>query len=140
MKREPTDKTEREELPNTSKKSRRLAANADQPRDPEDLSRRSFLGKVGGVAAVAIAAGSIPLEPLVGGRHSVAEASVVSYDSTTRRAANLNYRTSTAQAEDTNVGVPPDNGDAARFMDFSGNYSKALEHNALGVPNPTSWL
>ena len=47
MKRKPTDKTEREELSITSKKGRRLAANADQPRDPEDPSRRSFLG-VGG--------------------------------------------------------------------------------------------
>jgi len=140
MKRKPTDKTEREELSITSKKGRRLAANADQPRDPEDPSRRSFLGKVGGVAAVAIAAGSIPLEPLVGGRHSVAEASVVSYDSTARQAANFDYRTSTAQAEDINVGVRPDNGDATRFTDFSGNYSKALVHDALGVPNPTSWL
>ena len=141
MKRKPTDKTEREELSITSKKGRRLAANADQPRDPEDPSRRSFLGKVGGVAAVAIAAGSIPLEPLVGGRHSVAEASVVSYDSTARQAANFDYRTSTAQAEDiNNVGVRPDNGDATTFADFSGNYSKALVHDALGVPNRTSWL
>src|SRR6267378_2996994 len=140
MKRKPTDKTEREELSITSKKGRRLAANADQPRDPEDPSRRSFLGKVGGVAAVAIAAGSIPLEPLVGERHSVAEASVVSYDSTARQAANFDYRTSTAQAEDSNVGVRPDNGDATRFTDFSGSYSKALVHDALGVPNPTSWL
>src|SRR5882762_5125951 len=140
MKRKPTDKTECEELSITSKKGRRLAASVDQPRDPEDPSRRSFLGKVGGVAAVAIAAGSIPLEPLVGGRHSVAEASVVSYDSTARQAANFDYRTSTAQAEDINVGVRPDNGDATRFADFSGNYSKALVHDALGVPNPTSWL
>ena len=140
MKRMPTDKTDCEELSITSKKGRRLAANTDQPRDPEDPSRRSFLGKVGGVAAVAIAAGSIPLEPLVGGRHSVAEASVVSYDSTARQAANFDYRTSTAQAEDINVGVRPDNGDATRFTDFSGNYSKALVHDALGVPNPTSWL
>jgi hypothetical protein len=47
---------------------------------------------------------------------------------------------STAQAENINVGVRPDNGDATRFADFSGNYSKALVHDALGVPNPTSWL
>src|SRR4030088_93845 len=141
MKRMPTDKTERKELSITSKKGRRLAANAAQPRDPERPARRSFLGKVCGVAAVAIAAGSIPLEPLVGGRHSVAEASVVSYDSTARHAANFDYPTSTAQAEDNqNVGVRPDNGDATTFADFSGNYSKALVHDALGVPNRTSWL
>src|SRR5437016_441603 len=140
MNKKPTDKTEFEELSITSKKGRRLAVNADQPRHPGDPSRRSFLGKVGGVAAVAIAAGSIPLEPLVGGRHSVAEASVVSYDSAARQAANFDYRTSTAQAENISVAVRPDNGDATRFTDFSGNYSKALVHDALGVPNPTSWL
>src|SRR5882672_5041070 len=136
MKRKPTDKTEREELSITSKKGRRLAANADQPRDPEDPSRRSFLGKVGGVAAVAIAAGSIPLEPLVGGRHSVAEASVVSYDSTARQAANFDYRTSTAQAEDINVGVRPDNGDATRFSALSANESSDRGDDARGVRKP----
>src|SRR5437588_7656721 len=121
MKRKPTDKTEREELSITSKKGRRPTANADQPRHPEDPSRRSFLGKVGGVAAVAIAAGSIPLEPLVGGRHSVAEASVVNYDYTARQVANFDYRTSTAQAEDINAGIRLDNGDATTVADFSGS-------------------
>ena len=45
MNRKPTDKTEFEELSITSKKGRRLAANADHPRDPGDPSRRSFLAK-----------------------------------------------------------------------------------------------
>ena len=33
------------------------------------------------------------------------------------------------------MGAQPDNGDAERFKDFSGIYSKALLHDALGVPN-----
>src|SRR6267378_226405 len=120
MKRKPTDKTEFEELSVTSKKGRRLEANADQPRDPEDPSRRSFLGKVGGVAAVAIAAGSIPLEPLVGGRHSVAEASVVSYDSTARQAANFDYRTGTDPPYDLDVLVIPTERRAGPLTHFRG--------------------
>jgi hypothetical protein len=135
-KKKPTENTQPEELSITSKKGRRLGE-ADQPRDP---SRRSFMGKVGGVAAVAMAAGSIPLAPLVGGKHSVAKASVVSYDASDRAGDSTEYRTSTAQAENINVGVLPDNGDATAFTDFSGSYSKALAHDALGVPNATSWL
>ena len=131
-----TENTGLEELSITSKKGRRLGE-GDQPADP---SRRSFLGKVGGVAALAAAAGSIPLEPLLGGKSSVAEASVVPYDSAARAAASFNYRKNTATAEDINVGVQPDNGDATRFTDFSGSYSKPLLHDALGVPNAASWL
>ncbi len=102
-----------------------------------DLSRRGFLR---GVATMSMAAGAIPFEPLLGGKSSVAEASVVGYDPAARAAASFNYRTSAATAEDINVGVQPDNGDATAFTDFSGSYSKALSHDALGVPNAASWL
>jgi hypothetical protein len=105
-----------------------------------DPSRRSFLSKVGGVAAVAAAASAIPLEPLLDGKESVAEASVVNYSPSTRAAASLTYRTNTAQAEDIDRGVQPDNGDSTRFTDFSGNFSKTLVHDALGVPDGSSWL
>src|SRR2546423_4054462 len=94
------------------------------------VSRRNFVKSAATVAAIAAA---VPLEPLLGGKWSVAEAAVVSYDSPARTAASFNYRTNTAQAENINVGVQPDNGDASRFTDFSGSYSKALLHDALGV-------
>src|SRR5215471_19100267 len=87
-----------------------------------NVSRRNF---VGGVAAAA-AAVAIPLQPLFGGKESAAEASIVPYNDSTRTAASFKYRISTAQAEHIDVGVQPDNGDAKRFTDFSGNYSKAL--------------
>ena len=45
---------------------------------PAGTSRRSFLGKVGGATAAALAVG-IPLEPFFKGKHGEAEASVVSY-------------------------------------------------------------
>jgi hypothetical protein len=96
------------------------------------ITRRNF---VKGAATVAAAAAAVPLEPLLGGKGSVAEASVVNYDSDDRAEASFNYRKSTAHAEKIEVGVQPDNGDASRFTDFSGNYSKALLHDGLGVPN-----
>jgi hypothetical protein len=103
-------------------------------------SRRKFLGNVSGVAVAAVTAGAIGLEPLLGGKESVAEASVVPYSSEGREDKCLNYRVRTAYAEKINVGQQPDNADATRFTDFSGSYSKASLHDALGVPNAASWL
>ncbi len=107
---------------------------------PRSESRRKFLGGVSGIAAAAATVGAIGLEPIFGGKESVAEASVVPYNSETREDASLNYRTTTANAEHIDVGVQPDNGDATTFTDFSGSYSKASLHDALGVPNAASWL
>jgi hypothetical protein len=102
-------------------------------------NRRQFLGGVSGVAAAAATFGVIGLEPLVGGKDSVANASVVGYPVDGRADASLRYRIETAKAEDVNVPEQADNGDAKRFTDFSGNYSKALAHDALGVPNLASY-
>src|SRR5215469_9795690 len=95
------------------------------------LSRRMLLG--GGAAGAATLA--IPLQPLIGGKESAAEAAVVSYNDNTRRGASFQYRLTIAHAEHIDVGVQADNGDTERFTDFSGTYSKALLHDALGVPN-----
>ena len=104
------------------------------------LTRRNFLGSVGGVATLALAAGSIPLEPLFDEKHSVVGAAVVDYQPAARAAASHNYRTSTAKDDHINVGVQPDNGDTLSFTDFSGSFSKGLQHDGLGVPNAASWL
>ena len=104
-----------------------------------DTSRRSFLGKMGGATAVALAVG-LPLEPLFEGKHGQAEASVIGYDSSGRASDSYNYRKNTAANEKINVGVQKDNGDAARFSDFSGSWSKCLKHDALGIVNRSSWL
>jgi len=114
----------------------------DEPitdKKPKGPNRRQFLGGVSGVAAAAATLGAIGLEPLVGGKDSVAKASVVSYPVDRRADASLRYRIETAKAEDVNVPEQADNGDAKRFTDFSGNYSKALAHDALGVPNLASY-
>ncbi len=100
---------------------------------PAGTSRRSFLSKVGGATAVALAAG---IPPLFEGK---ADASVVSYGSSRRAQASWAYRDGTADAEKINVGVLPDNGDAQRFTDYSGNWSKCLQHDALGIPNRASY-
>jgi hypothetical protein len=108
-------------------------------RKPKGPNRRQFLGGVSAVAAAAATLGAIGLEPLVGGKNSIAKASVVSYPVGRRADASLRYRTETAKAEDINVPEQPDNGDSKRFTDFSGNYSKALAHDALSVPNLASY-
>ena len=107
---------------------------SEGPTGPAGTSRRSFLGKVGGATAVALTAG-IPLEPFFEGKHGEAEASVVSYRSNNRANDSWNYRKSIAQAEKIDVGVLPDNGDSQRFTDYSGSWSKCLQHDALGIPN-----
>jgi hypothetical protein len=96
------------------------------------VSRRSF---VRGAATAAALAAAVPLEPLFGGKESVAEAAVVTFRDQIRAQESLNYRINTANAENIDVGNQADNGDFGRFVDFSGNYSKALAHDALGVPN-----
>jgi hypothetical protein len=116
-----------------------VEANPAVKNEPLNPARRSFLGKVSGVAAVAAAASSVVLEPLLGGKNSVAGASTIDYSSGLRARASHSYRANTARAEDLNVGVQPDNGDLAQFPDFSGLYSKSLLHDSLGLPNAKSW-
>jgi hypothetical protein len=108
------------------------------PTGPASTSRRAFIGKVGGATAVALTVG-IPLEPFFEGKHGQAEASVVPYKSNNRANDSWNYRKGTAQDEKIDVGVLPDNGDLQRFPDYSGNWSKCLQHNALGIPNQASY-
>ncbi|MBZ5525295.1 MAG: hypothetical protein LAP21_23960 [Acidobacteriia bacterium] len=112
-------------------------SDSNQPADP---SRRSFMGKAGGLTAMAVAAGMVPLEPLLGGKETQAEASVVPYLSPLRAANSLTYRTNTALAEYIDVGTLPDNGDLARYTDFSAMFSKPLRFDGLGVPNRASFV
>ena len=106
---------------------------------PSSGSRRKFLGNVSGVAVAALAAGAIGLEPVLGGKESLAEATVVDYEPGERSQACFKYCANTAKAKLTDIGEQADNGDASKFTDFSGSYSKASLHDALGVPNAQSW-
>jgi hypothetical protein len=120
-----------EESPNTAER---------EPHRASLPSRRKFIRAMGSVGAAAAGAAALPLEPLFGGKNAAAEASVASYKSNSRANASCQYRMSAAQAEKSNVAQAPDNGDAGRFSDFSGTWSKCLRHDALGIPNSAASL
>ncbi len=113
-------------------------AQRNSPDGSADSSRRSFLGKMGGATAVALAVG-LPLEPLFEGKRGQAEASVVNYGSSGRAHDSFEYRENTAQNDNIDIGKLPDNGDDSRYTDFSGLWSKCLKHDGLGVPNAASY-
>ena len=103
------------------------------------ISRRNFVKTAATVAAVAVA---VPLEPVLRGKTSNAEAAPAgngngSAGSNAVDRANdcFNYRKNMAQANKVNVGPQANNGDAATFTDFSCSYSKGLLHDSLGIPN-----
>ena len=100
------------------------------------LSRRNF---VKGLATATAVAAAVPLQPLLGGKETVAEASVIGFDGSDRSADSFNFRTAVAQAEHIPIVVPPDNGDAARFTDHSATWSKALVHDDLQIVNEASY-
>jgi hypothetical protein len=105
--------------------------------EPQCPTRRRFLSKVGAAAAATIAIGG---KPFLGGNTSSAEAATGKSEAPSRMNDCFNYRKNAAIAMRVNVGPQKDNGDAARFTDFSGNFSKALPHDALGIPNAAAYL
>ena len=100
------------------------------------ISRRHF---VRGAATVAAITATVPLNPLFGGPGSTAEASTINYEPNKRVNDSFIYRRNTAVANKINVGELADNGDRLRYKDFSALHSKALAHDALGVPNKASY-
>jgi hypothetical protein len=103
--------------------------------DKSQVSRRNF---VKGAATLAAAAATVPLKPLLGDPGSTADASTIPYVSNQRVNDSFQYRRRVAQENKIDVGLLPDNGDRARYKDFSALHTKALQHNALGVPNQSS--
>lgn len=107
--------------------------NGSKKQAPENLanpSRRSFMGKAGGMTAMAVAAAVLPRK---------AGASVITYKDTTRTNLAFAYRKQEAQAEKIDIGVLADNGDAAKFTDHSGTWSKVLAHDNLEIVNQNSY-
>jgi hypothetical protein len=125
------NKLNTKEILNMDKEKKDLTASETET---GKVSRRNFV-KVASTAAAITA-----VFPLLGEKQFVVEASTIPYSSTDRAKASTNYRMSTAAAENIDVGVQPDNGDGARFTDFSALHSKALLHDGLGVPNANSYL
>jgi hypothetical protein len=106
---------------------------------PADRSRRSFMGRAGGFTAMAVAAAMVPLEPLLGGKATEAEASDIVYSENSRSNQSFDYRKFEAQAEKVSPPVAPDNGDFALYTDHSGTWSKALVHDNLELVNQASF-
>jgi hypothetical protein len=102
-------------------------------------SRRMFMGKAGGLTAMAVAAAMVPFEPVVGGKETEAAASDITYSESNRANSAFNYRTKEAQAEKISPAVAADNGDFALYTDHSGTWSKTLQHDNLGIVNATSF-
>jgi hypothetical protein len=100
------------------------------------ISRRNF---VKGAATVAAVTATVPLKPFLGDQGSIVEASTINYEPNKRTNDSFLYRRNTAIANKINVGELPDNGDRLRYNDFSALHSKALVHDALGVPNKASY-
>jgi hypothetical protein len=107
-----------------------------------EISRRSFLTRVGGVATVAATAGAFTtLEPLLGGKESVAEAAEIGpLDDTSRADASYNYRVAIATAERANpIVAHPCNGDEALYADKCATFTKTLVHDSFGRVDPSSY-
>ena len=95
------------------------------------VSRRNF---VKGAATMAALAATVSFEPTLGDKSSVVEAAPLG-GASNRCNACFNYRKNVALAHKVNVVPQVNNGDAARFTDFSWCYSKGLPHDSLGIPN-----
>jgi hypothetical protein len=114
--------------------------NQPAPTDEDtSIGRRNFIKGTGAVAAVAMAASALPIDPQSEMKKPFAETPAVPYNSKERMLESFDYRVKTAIKEKIDVGVQGDNGDTTRFTDFSGNYCKALQHGALGIPNYNSF-
>jgi hypothetical protein len=100
------------------------------------MSRRNF---VKGAATMAAVAAAVSVKPMLGGKASVVEAAPAG-SASNRSHDCFNYRKNVALAHKVNIGPRADNGDAARFTDFSWCYSKGLPHDSLGIPNPQAML
>ena len=100
------------------------------------VSRRRF---VKGAATIAAATATVSLKPFLGGSGSEAKASAIDYEPNKRQNDSYIYRRNTAIANKININELPDNGDRAKFNDFSALHSKALRHDGLGVPNRLSF-
>ncbi len=118
--------------------SRETHANALDATDSSGLSRRSFLGSVGGAAAAA-AMGSVALEPLVGARP--AKASEIGPEIGGPR-LDAAYQNRIAAADRMFAeGIPAHacNGDEVAYVNRIGSYSKGLPHDSIGEVVPDAY-
>ena len=106
---------------------------------PADSSRRSFIGKVGGATAVALAAG-IPLEPLFEGKHGAGRGvgGILQIQQSRERQLELPQKHS-PEREDQHRRTAGQRRRRADSPTFSGSWSKCLPHSYLGIVNRAAW-
>ena len=121
-----------------------------EPRDAESraaLSRRRFLGGMGGVAAAAMAGGALAFEPMLGkggaGSSGTAAADEIQENaaeagSRVDQAFQIRYQCALAERARP-VEPHPTNGDEELWPNRIGNYSKGLPHNEFGEVRPDAY-
>ncbi|HEX6901545.1 MAG TPA: vanadium-dependent haloperoxidase [Thermoanaerobaculia bacterium] len=119
-----------------------LSTDQAPPVDAPGLSRRRFLGGLGGAAAATMAAGVVggmALEPLVN-VDAVAEAANANSAAAQRRNACWKIRKDMADYWKGQGAVDhPTNGDEDRYPNRIANYSKSLPHNSFGEVDPAAY-
>ena len=108
------------------------------PKD-EPTTRRQFIGQLGKTTAGAAAAITVGASTILGQKDLTAKVGGSS-EASGRMNDCFNYRKNAAIAMRVNVRPQVNNGDEARFSDFSANFSKALPHDHLGIPNSAAFL
>jgi hypothetical protein len=110
----------------------KVSTNEAETQDLSGLSRRKFLGGLGGAAAATMAAGVVGLEPLVDAA-ATTEANNSTSAGVARRNRAWQVRKDSADFWKAQpVATHPTNGDEERYPNRIGNYSKGLPHNSFG--------
>jgi len=108
--------------------------------EPAITGRRGFLKTLGKAAVVGTAAaGALSAQPSAFGQGASSGKSDDGEHGNSRMNDAFNYRKEMALSERISVDQQG-NGDESRYSDFSGNYSKGLLHDNLGIPNAAAYL
>src|SRR5207253_1569208 len=108
-----------------------LAASRASEKPIPSLSRRGFIGRVGGATAAAWTASAIGLSPLLGSKSVKAEAATVLGRQRAIEAYDLRKDAALAEYH-LPIVSHPNNGDENLYSNKIGNYSKGLLHNNVG--------
>jgi hypothetical protein len=113
----------------------------DDPQTPTSTSRRKFLGEVGGMTAVTVAAGVVGIEPILGSKRSVVEANEIGPVSPSVRTQLAKDIRKTAADNEKALGVFPHpcNDDEDLFPNKIGNFTKTMPHNSIGEVDPAAY-
>src|SRR5262245_57490289 len=105
--------------------------------DAPGLSRRSFLGSVGGAAAAAV--GAVVLQPLVGARRANATEIGPAIGNPRLQAAYQNRVDAAGRMLAEGMPAHACNGDEAAYFNRIGSYSKGLPHDSIGEVAPNAY-